>query len=100
MRTFIILHTERFSGRPLQALKRPDARRLLGDLSDDPYDQAGPGDRENDAGNPASADADQVAQKSADKSADHAEHCIPKKALGTARHDFVGGKSAHGSDTQ
>ena len=88
---------EHFSGKALKALLHPG---LFGDLSGDPYDQAGSGNSEKNAGDPAVADSDQIAQESADKAADKAKKRIPKKTLGAVLHNLIGGGSAQSSNAQ
>ena len=63
-------------------------QRLFGKLPGEPNDQAGAGDREDDAGDPAVSDSDQVSQESADDAADDAQERVPQESFGLAVHDF------------
>ena len=73
---------------------------LFAQFPDKPYDQAGAADGEDNAGNPAVADPDQVSDESADETADDSQQRVPQEALGAAVHDLVGGETAQGTDAQ
>ena len=73
---------------------------LFAQFPDQPYDQAGAADGEDNAGNPAVADSDQISDESADETADDSQQRVPQEALGAAVHDLVGGETAQGTDAQ
>ena len=75
-------------------------RLFFEDLPHEPDDQAGTGDRKNDACDPAAAHAEQVSDQPADDAAGNAEEHVPEDALGVAFHDDIGDVSADTADDQ
>ena len=76
------------------SLADPVLRRLFENFTANPQDQAGSGDRKQDAGEPAPADSEKASEITANDAADETKHHIPENPFGSARHNLARGKSA------